>query len=73
MNESPNKDGGWVPGRRKEETVIFKKSQLNFHERKGKEGFGYGRNVGTFERLRFMGGVRPISEDEGKVSRFSVE
>lgn len=58
-----------VGGFRKEETVIEEKSQFHFHERKGKEGFGYylGRDVGIkFERLRFMGGVRPISEDEGE-------
>jgi len=43
MNDSQNKDGGWVPGRRKEERVIEEeeKSQFHFHERKGKEGFGY--------------------------------
>jgi hypothetical protein len=43
-----NKEGGWVPGRRKEDTVIEEKSLSNFHERKGKEGFGYylGRDVG---------------------------
>lgn len=53
MNESPNKDGGWVPGRRKKETVIEEKSEFHFHERKGKEGFGYylGRGVGIKVRL----------------------
>jgi hypothetical protein len=30
MNESPNKDGGWVPGRRKEVTFIEEKSLFVF-------------------------------------------
>ena len=53
MNESQNKDGGWVPGRRKEERVIEEKRKLHFHERKGKEGFAYylGRDVGIKVRL----------------------
>ena len=34
MNESPNKNGGRVPGRRKKERVIEEKSQFHFHEKK---------------------------------------